>query len=130
MADEGIFGAGTIVFSGGSAWGGGGVAAQLQPLAVNELLRFSAFVRYSYDWADSSSWGYTAHSDGYLGVFVTSFQLDGTGEHVELDQRSHMWSDGTGWWENHSDSGEDLIWPASQIQAFLAFPSILAQANR
>ncbi len=98
-------------------------AAQIQPIAENELMRFSAFVTYGYNWDDSSSWGDTAHSDGYLGVFITSFQLDGSGGRVEVDQRSHMWSDGTGWWEEHSDSGEGLIWPNSQVEVFLPVTS-------
>jgi hypothetical protein len=121
--DNGAFGASTIVFTGGSAWGGGGVASQIQPIAENELMRFSAFVQYSYNWDDSSSWGDTAHSDGYLGVFITSFDLRGGDERVEIDQRSHMWSDGTGWWEEHSDSGEGLIWPNSQVEVFLPVTS-------
>jgi hypothetical protein len=120
---DGSFGASTIIFSGGSAWGGGGVAAQIQPIADNELMRFSAFVTYGYSWDDSSSWGDTAHSDGYLGVFITSFQLDGSGGRVEVDQRSHLWSDGTGWWEEHSDSGDGLIWPNSQVEVFLPVTS-------
>jgi hypothetical protein len=119
----GSFGAETIVFSGGSAWGGGGVGVQIQPLAENEVMRFSAFVQYSYNWQDSSSWGDTAHSDGYLGVFITSSQLDGSGERTDVDQRSHLWSDGTGWWETHSDAGEGLLWPNSQVEVFLPVTS-------
>ena len=120
---SGTFGASTIVFSGGSAWGGGGVAGSIRPLAQNEVMRFSAYVRYEYDWRDSSSWGDTAHNDASLGVFVTSFQLDGTGGRVELDHRTQMWSDGTGWWEDHSDAGDGLVWPAPQIEAFLPVTS-------
>lgn len=120
--DEGRFGASAFIGSGGSAWGAGGIGASIRPLTPNTILRFTALVRYSYSWEDSSS-GYVAHDDGFIGIYVWSFDLRGQDGRVEADQRSSLWSDGTGWFEDHSDSGEDELLPYAQSTIYLPVTS-------
>ena len=63
--------------------------------------RFAALMDYSYDWWDSAA-GYVAHNN-----FTTRLWVWGATEQRWVGQAdvSPSWSDGVGWWEDHS--GED-----------------------
>ncbi len=88
---------------GGSAAAAAGLAVQFQPAADSPLTVFTPPYQYNYNWLDSSAL-YTAHSSGFLGLMVQSFDLSGQDERTEVDQRVPLWSDGTGWYETHSDN--------------------------
>jgi len=86
----------------GSAWAGAGIWVQFVPTA-NTKAQVRAFVPYSYQYDLDSQVGYTAHNDGGFGVFVLSWDMDGTNRFNDLDYRYTAWSDGTGWWDHHSN---------------------------
>lgn len=87
----------------GSVWGGAGVAVWFMPIADNTFVRFAAYAPGDSSW-DDNSWGYAAHNDAFLGVLIESWNLDGSNHQIVVDRRITLWSDGTGWYEEHGDS--------------------------
>jgi hypothetical protein len=89
--------------AGGSAACGAGVWAQFIPDApLPRWIQVRAYTPYDYQWHDSSQAGYTAHNDGGFGIYVLSWDLAGTDRRLEQDYRYSIWSDGTGWWDDHA----------------------------
>lgn len=111
---NGRFTADYSVFSGGSALGAGGVGIFFRPIAESTWVRFSPYIKFSYAWHDWSNLGPTAHSDGYLAIRVISFNFNGGDVRIEQDPRFQLWSDGTGWSEDHSNSDNDDLFPVAQ----------------
>ncbi|HEY5223393.1 MAG TPA: hypothetical protein VIJ18_10160 [Microbacteriaceae bacterium] len=96
------------VAEGGWMYAGAGVGLWFKPKAPSTYVRVSGLVTYSYDWHDSSSLQ-VAHNRAQLGTLVTHWRGPGTSD-VILDYREQLWSDGTSWYEDHSDSGGGY-WP-------------------
>lgn len=111
---DGHFTADYSVFSGGSALGAAGVGIFFRPIAESTWVRFSPFIKYSFACYDWSNLGPTAHSDGYLAIRVISFDFDGSDVRIEQDPRFQLWTDGTGWSEDHSNSDNDELFPVAQ----------------
>ena len=88
----------------GSAACGAGVWAQFVPTRSTQA-QVRAYTPYNYQYDLDSQYGYTAHDDGGFGIFVLSWNFDGTGRFNDLDYRYSAWSDGTGWWEEHRNPG-------------------------
>jgi hypothetical protein len=95
----------------GAASCGAGIWVQFVPTKDTQV-QVRAYTPFDYQYDLDSQFGYTAHDTGGFGVFVLSWNLDGTGRFNDLDYRYPAWSDGTGWWEHHqnpsapdSDSG-------------------------
>jgi hypothetical protein len=96
----------SILSGGGTVSTGAGLGVMFQPVAENTYVRFSAYVPGKCKWDDHSRWGYTAHNDAFIGVLVESFDLDGNDHQVNVDSRTVLWSDGTGWTEEHGNNDE------------------------
>ena len=68
--------------NGGSEWGGAGVALWFQPVADPTVVRFGPWVQCVGTW-DDRSWGWaTAHTNGSIGIFVESWDLNGFKQEV------------------------------------------------
>lgn len=95
--------------AGGSAYARAGIWVQFTPDPSSAFVQVRPLVSYQYEWVDSSSLGYTAHNHGGFGVFVWSSDHKLTplgGPNGWPPGYSYsVWSDGTGWWDTHSDSG-------------------------
>ena len=91
-----------------SASAAAGVGIYFRPVAEDSFVRFSPLIKYTYSWRDRSQGGFTAHTSGYLAIRVVSVDLNGGDLRIEQDPRYQLWSDGTGWWETHSDSEPGL----------------------
>ncbi|MGO4299735.1 hypothetical protein [Leifsonia sp. RAF41] len=96
------------VAEGGWMYAGAGVGLWFKPKAPSTYVRVSGLVEYDYDWADSSSLQ-VAHNRAQLCVMVQHRRGPGDMETI-LDTRDQLWSDGTSWYEDHSDSGGGY-WP-------------------
>ena len=108
-SNVGTFGSSAVGF-GSSNTGYGGIAGLYLPISDSPAAHFRPFIRYNYSWLDSSAL-YTAHSDGYLHAAVYDFNSSGNiSQWPPMEQTSTLWQDGTGWYDQHSDSGDD-VWP-------------------
>jgi hypothetical protein len=106
-----------------SVWAGSGVAVWFMPVADNTWVRVAADSPGYSNWNDNS-WGYTAHNHAILGVLVESWDFNGGSYRVDVDRRIQLWSDGTGWWEEHSDSPVTW-WPNdTYFQAYIRWYKI------
>ena len=94
------------VHSGGSAWASAGIGTYFVPAGTrgSTYVRVGLYAPYNYDWSDDSSFE-TAHTDGFMGIFVQSWDLNGGDPQIEIDRRISLWSDGSDWTNSHSDSG-------------------------
>jgi len=109
------------VGAGGSNTGYGGIAGAYFPVSDSPVGHFRPFVRYSYNWIDSSVL-YTAHTDGYIHAAVYDFNPSGNiSQWPPMEQTVTLWQDGTGWYEQHSDSG-DSVWTGVIDVAFPLTP--------
>lgn len=86
----------------GAASCGTGVWVQFVP-TKNTKAQIRTYTPYNYQYDLDSQFGYTAHDNGGFGIFVLSWNLDGTNRFNDLDYRYTAWSDGTGWWDHHSN---------------------------
>jgi hypothetical protein len=102
----------------------GMVSMALHPIAEDELVRFSPFVKYGYQWSDHSDFPFElTHNYGSIGVYVTRYDLNGKpapGDEAvnfpglpgnifpaayPFDNRITLWSNSTGSiWENLTQS--------------------------
>ena len=88
--------------AGGSAACGSGVWAQFIPdPPLPRSVQVRAYTPYNYQWHDNSQFGCTAHNDAGFGIYVLSWDLTGDDRRLEQDYRYSIWSDGTGWWDDH-----------------------------
>jgi len=105
--------------SDGSASASAGIGKYFRPISENAFVRFTPLVKYNYFWYDRSTY-LTAHNDGYVGVFIQSFDLNGGDRRTEVDIRPPLWSDGTSWFQDHRDEQDGTIWPPSETVYFPA----------
>jgi hypothetical protein len=90
--------------AGGSAACGAGVWVQFVPDgALPRCIEVRAYTPYNYQWDDASQMGYTAHNDAGFGIYVLSWDMQGNDRKLVQDHRYSVWSDGTGWWEEHNN---------------------------
>lgn len=86
----------------GSAAAGAGIWVQFIPdPPLPRAIQIRPYTPYSYQWDDHSDMGYTAHNDGGFGIYVLSWNREGADQRLEQDFRYSVWSDGTGWWDDH-----------------------------
>jgi hypothetical protein len=81
---------GEIVGDGGSGFAAAGFFVQITSPS-DRIASIRPFMPYTYDWNDDSTWGYTAHSSGGLGIIVTEAGV------TSIDNRPQLWNDGTSW---------------------------------
>lgn len=105
--DPGNFGALVSTAEGAEA-GAGGVGVFFSPMADRLIVRFSAFVRYSYEWKIDSSF-LPSRSSGFIGLLIQSFDLSGGDNRQELDSRTPLWDDGTSGTNSDGASAEDQL---------------------
>jgi hypothetical protein len=80
------------------------------PISRRLIVRFSAFVKYSYSWL-LNSYGRQAIGKGVIGLQLHSWDLNGGDFRRELDLAHTLWQDRTTLFASDSDSGEDLLLP-------------------
>jgi hypothetical protein len=81
-------------------------------MARDSSLPCRPLFRCNYDWSNSSGFE-TAHSRALLKIRAIQFGPSGQQTKFPLAEVAHLlWSDGTSWFERHSDSGED-VWPGT-----------------
>jgi hypothetical protein len=86
--------------SGGSEWGGAGVALWFQPVADHTLVRFSPWAQCVGIW-DDQSWGWaTAHTNGKIAILIESWDLNGQNYTIDVNRQLQQWSDGIGSWSD------------------------------
>ncbi|RZU66022.1 hypothetical protein EV379_2367 [Microterricola gilva] len=101
----------------GWMYAGAGIGVWFKPKSPSTYVRVSALTSYDYDWADSSSLQ-VAHNRAQICKLVLRWVGPGQLETV-LDRRDQLWNDGTGWYEDHSDSqngywsNQDYFWASS-----------------
>jgi len=88
----------------GSAWSSAGVGKWFIPDGESTWVRIGLYAPYEYEWRVASTWE-TAHSDGFIAVYVQSFDFGGGDPRDEVDRRIGLWSEGSAWQQDHSDSG-------------------------
>jgi hypothetical protein len=100
-ANTGFFGPECVVGgSGGSEWGGAGVALWFQPVADHTLVRFSPWAQCVGIW-DDQSWGWaTAHTNGKIAILIESWDLNGQNYTIDVNRQLQQWSDGIGSWSD------------------------------
>jgi hypothetical protein len=96
--------------AGGSAQCAAGVWVQFIPDGpLPRLVEVRAYTPYNYQWDDRSSMGYSANNSAGFGIYILSWDMQGSGRRLEQDFRYTIWSDGTGWWdEHHNPSWDDV----------------------
>ncbi len=122
--------------SGGGASAACGAGVWMQFIPDNPLPRsvqVRPYVPYNYQWHDSSQAGYTAHNDGGFGVYVLSWNMQGADQTLEQDYRYSIWSDGTGWWDDHhnpswGDPDYGYAYTYNEAPYFTAQPGRIYQA--
>ena len=104
--------AGTFGFLDGTTDGwvssGAGVWVQFVPDSpLPRQVEVRAFTPYNYQWDDLSDNGYTTQNNAGFGIYVLSWNFQGADQRLELDYRYPIWSDSTGWWEEHHNPSWD-----------------------
>jgi hypothetical protein len=95
---------------GDSSFAGAGIGVGFRPLSDMPMAHVRPYLRYSYFWGDFSALA-TAHTHAFLKMRAIQFGPSGQqtlSPPAELAQT--LWSDGTSWYEEHGDSGDD-VWP-------------------
>jgi len=95
----------TNIGNGGSSYSSAGVGKWFVPVGRDSYVRLGMYAPYQYDWRLDSTY-YTAHSSAFIGVYVQSFDFGGGTPRDELVRYVPLWSEGTSWLQDHSDSGE------------------------
>jgi hypothetical protein len=82
-----------------------------RPMTANGILRLSANPAINYNWFDICAFDST-HSDGFLGLYVGSYNLSGGFAGAPVNQQISLWNDSS-WWSGGSDSGGNSGYPLS-----------------
>ncbi|HYU01717.1 MAG TPA: hypothetical protein VEK85_15155 [Gemmatimonadales bacterium] len=81
-----------------------------RPVVTNGILRLSSSPAFNYSW-----WTYcvfaSAHSDGFIGLYVGRYTLAGGFDGAPVDQRISLWSDDSWWSGAGSHSGSSSGYP-------------------
>jgi hypothetical protein len=113
--------AGNIGFQVGCGDGGGaasaatGVGMYFRP-AINNvgLLQVTANIALSWNW-----WTYnvfdSSHSDGWIGIYVGSYDANGT-QYTHIDQRVSLWNEDHSFLASPDGRGSSSGWPLSEVQ--------------
>jgi hypothetical protein len=121
-AFQGTFSA-TVNGGGDSSFAGAGIGVGFQAVSDLPMAHVRPYLRYSYEWLDSSALA-TAHTSAYLKVRAIQFGPSGQQtEYPPAEVAQTLWNDGTSWYEQHQDSGDE-VWPGV-IQ--LDFPLVAGQ---
>jgi hypothetical protein len=94
------------------AWGACAVGVYFRPISPSGYVHLSAAPAFSYDW-----WTYctlaSAHSDGWIGLYVGQYNSAGELDRVPVDQQITLWSDDS-WAVGAGDhSGSNSGYPLS-----------------
>ena len=85
------------------AWGGAGIGIRYTTKRTTKFVRVAPYLSYSYRWSNDSTLE-VARNRGTVSVLVR----ERSGK-LELDSRTSLWNDGTGWYESHSDDVDDVF---------------------
>jgi hypothetical protein len=95
---------------GDSSFAGAGVGLGYCPISDMPMAHVRPYLRYSYWWSDFSALA-TAHTHALLKVRAIQFGPSGQQTlSPPAEVAIMLWADGTSWYEQHGDSGED-VWP-------------------
>jgi len=84
-------------------WNAAGLGIRLRSEPGVSLMRVSAYMPYNFRWHNNSSLE-VARNRGELRVLVRE-----VGGKTRLDHKAMLWSDGTGWWEEHSGDDSNVF---------------------
>jgi hypothetical protein len=94
------------------------VGIYFYPPAANGSLQVWSTPALAYQWGTFCNFD-SAHADGWIGLFVDSFDLAGTPTGPVVDQMIFLWSDDSWWggtgWQAGSNSGYPLYAPPIQV---------------
>lgn len=94
------------------AWGATAVGVYFRPWTANGIVNLWANPAINYAW-----WTYcafaSAHSDGWLGLYVAQYTLEGNLDRVPVDLQSSLWSDDSWWAGAGGHSGSNSGCPLS-----------------
>ena len=94
------------------AWGATAVGVYFRPFTPNGIVHLWANPAINYLW-----WTYcvlaSAHSDGWIGLYVGQYTLAGDLDRVAVDQQISLWSDDSWWSGAGSHSGSNSGYPLS-----------------
>jgi hypothetical protein len=85
-----------------TASGRAAVGSYFRPLTRNGILRISSTPSFSYNWWTSCAFA-SAHSDGFIGLYVGRYTLSGGFEAAPVNQMVSLWNDSS-WWSGASGS--------------------------
>jgi hypothetical protein len=87
------------------------------PPAANGSLQIASFPSFADTWGDSCNWD-SASADGWIGLYVGSYDLTGAPTGAVLEQQVSLWSDSSWWGGVGSQYGSNSAFPlyASQMQ--------------
>jgi hypothetical protein len=78
------------------------VGSYFRPMTANGILRVSATPSFSYNWWTSCAFA-SAHSDGFIGLYVGRYTLAGGFDGAPVNQQISLWHDNS-WWSGASGS--------------------------
>lgn len=104
--------------NGSSISGRAAVGTYFYPPASNGSLQIWSWPAISDDWGDWCDFD-SAHADGWIGLYVGSYDLTGAFTGAVVDQQINLWSDSS-WWsgvgeQEGSNSGYGLYAPPIQV---------------
>jgi hypothetical protein len=96
--------------NGGGGWVWCGVGLAFRPLFANTLVAIQPIMPYAFHWWGIGSWGFTAHTEGSLGVYVYEYDLSWSFRRSETF-RTPIWkhTTETGYSESGSATKSDRI---------------------
>jgi hypothetical protein len=93
-----------------SASAAAALGVYFRPSVANGILRLSSSPAFNYLW-----WTYcafaSAHSDGWIGLYVGRYTLGGGFDGSSVDQRLSLWSDDSWWSGAGTQSGSTSAYP-------------------
>lgn len=120
------FNTSTHIGFGGGAWAAAGIGQSFTPVGRNTTwVRIGVYAPCLFDWQANSTLA-TAHTRGFIGVFVQSYGLNGQDWRVEVDRRIWLWSAGSSWWDELSNAGSthypsDTYFLASSARRYIVW---------
>jgi len=80
-----------------------------RPMTKKGILKIWANPAINYQWSDLCNWD-SAHSDGFLGLYVGRYDLSGGFVSAPVNQKISLWDDSS-WWYGQYDMGSNSGFP-------------------
>jgi hypothetical protein len=90
-------------------WNGAGVGIRFRPQRGVDVMRVAGYLPYNFRWHDDSTLQ-VAHNHGEVGILIREI-----GGKTVLNHREPLWSDGTSWYQEHSDEQDGVFNSSSYV---------------